>query len=79
MPLVLMMPLAFATIAEHIGDHTVLGKITNQDYINGSPGLHRTLLGDGLATMVAGLIGGPANTSYGENTTTVALSRVASV
>lgn len=79
MPFFLMMPIAFATIAEHIGDHTVLGKITNQDYINGEPGLHKTLIGDGVATMVAGLIGGPANTSYGENTTTVALSRVASV
>lgn len=79
LPFVLMMPLAFATIAEHIGDHTVLGKIMGRDYINGAPGLHKTLLGDGIATMAAGLIGGPANTSYGENTTTVALSRVGSV
>lgn len=79
MPFILMMPLSFATIAEHIGDHTVLGKITGRDYINHSPGLHKTLWGDGVATMVAGLVGGPANTSYGENTTTVALSRVASV
>ena len=78
-PFVLMMPIAFATIAEHIGDHTVLGKITGRDYINGSPGVHRTLIGDGLATMFGGIIGGPANTSYGENTTTVGLSKVGSV
>lgn len=79
MPFLLMMPIAFVTIAEHIGDHTVLGKITGRDYINGKPGLHATLLGDGLATAFAGTIGGPANTSYGENTTTVGVSRVASV
>ncbi|XP_023226584.1 uncharacterized protein LOC111627246 [Centruroides sculpturatus] len=79
MPLLIMMPMALATIAEHIGDHTVLGKITGRDYLSTSPGLHKTLLGDGLATMVGGLAGGPANTSYGENTTVVGLSRVASV
>ena len=79
MPFFLMMPIAFATIAEHIGDHTVLGKITKQDYINKDPGVSKTLLGDGLATGFAGLIGGPANTSYGENTTTVGLSKVSSV
>jgi len=79
MPFVLMMPIAFATIAEHIGDHTVLGKITGRDYINGAPGVHRTLIGDGLATMFGGIVGGPANTSYGENTTTVGLSKVGSV
>lgn len=73
------MPIAFVTIAEHIGDHTVLGKITGRDYINGKPGLHATLAGDGLATAFAGIVGGPANTSYGENTTTVGVSRVASV
>jgi len=79
MPFILMMPIAFATIAEHIGDHTVLGKITGRDYINGTPGVHRTLIGDGLATMFGGIVGGPANTSYGENTTTVGLSKVGSV
>ncbi len=76
-PFLLMMPIAFVTIAEHIGDHTVLGTITNKDYIK-DPGLHRTLAGDGLATMFGGLIGGPANTSYGENTTVVGMSKVAS-
>ena len=78
-PFFLMMPIAFATIAEHIGDHTVLGKITKQDYVNKDPGVGTTILGDGLATGFAGLIGGPANTSYGENTTTVGLSKVSSV
>ena len=76
-PFLIMMPIAFVTISEHIGDHTVLGRITTRDYIE-NPGLHRTLLGDGLATAFAGLVGGPANTSYGENTTVVGMSRVAS-
>jgi uracil permease len=73
-----MLPLAFVTIAEHIGDHTVLGKICNRDFLQ-TPGLDRTLTGDGLATFVAGMIGGPANTTYGENTGVVGLTRVGSV
>ena len=73
-----VIPIAFATICEHIGDHEVLGKITGKDYIT-DPGLHRTLLGDGIATAVAGLIGGPANTSYGENTSIVGMTKVGSV
>lgn len=71
-------PLAFVTIAEHIGDHTVLGEITGRDFIT-DPGLSNTLLGDGIATLVAGGIGGPANTTYGENTGVVAITRVGSV
>jgi uracil permease len=71
-------PLAFVTIAEHIGDHVVLGEITGKDFIT-DPGLDKTLLGDGIATFVAGAIGGPANTTYGENTGVVAITRVASV
>lgn len=71
-------PLAFVTMAEHIGDHTVLGEIVEKDLLQ-DPGLHRTLFGDGLATFVAGAIGGPANTTYGENTGVVAISRVGSV
>ena len=55
-----------------------LGKITGEDYLK-DPGLHRTLMGDGLATAFAGLIGGPANTSYGENTSVVGITKVASV
>lgn len=73
-----VIPLAFATICEHIGDHKVLGQITGRDYIS-EPGLHRTLLGDGIATAFAGLIGGPANTSYGENTSVVGMTKVGSV
>ena len=73
-----MLPLAFVTIAEHIGDHTVLGQICKKDFLQ-DPGLDRTLLGDGIATFVAGMIGGPANTTYGENTGVVGLTRVGSV
>ena len=73
-----VIPLAFATIAEHIGDHEVLGSITGKNYIK-DPGLHRTILGDGIATAFAGVIGGPANTSYGENTSVVGMTRIGSV
>ena len=66
------------TIAEHIGDHVVLGEIVGKDFIS-DPGLDKTLLGDGIATFVAGAIGGPANTTYGENTGVVAITRVGSV
>lgn len=71
-------PIALVTIAEHIGDHTALGTIINKDLLK-DPGLDRTLLGDGIATFVAGLIGGPANTTYGENTSVVGMTKVASV
>lgn len=76
--IITVIPLAFATICEHIGDHEVLGQITQKDYLS-DPGLHRTLLGDGIATAFAGVIGGPANTSYGENTSVVGLTKVGSV
>ena len=71
-------PLALVTAAEHIGDHAVLGKITGRDYLK-DPGLDKTLLGDGLATGFAALVGGPANTTYGENTSVVGMTKVASV
>ena len=71
-------PLAFVTIAEHIGDHVVLGEITGNDFIQ-EPGLDKTLLGDGLATFVSAAIGGPANTTYGENTGVIAITKVGSV
>lgn len=71
-------PLSFVTIMEHIGDHEVLGRVMNRDLLK-DPGLASTLAGDGLATLVAGAIGAPANTSYGENTGVVALTRVHSV
>ena len=73
-----VIPLAFATISEHVGDHEVLGNITGYNYLE-EPGLHRTLMGDGIATAVAALIGGPANTSYGENTSVVGMTKVGSV
>lgn len=71
-------PLALVTIAEHIGDHIVLGEIVNRDFLE-EPGLHRTILGDGVATFVSAALGGPANTTYGENTGVVAMTRVGSV
>ena len=73
-----VIPLAFVTACEHIGDHSVLSKITGEDYLE-NPGLDKTLLGDGIATSVAALLGGPANTTYGENTSVVGMTKVASV
>ena len=71
-------PIALVTLCEHIGDHTSLGNIIGKDLIK-DPGLDRTLLGDGIATLVAGAMGGPANTTYGENTSVVGMTKVASV
>ncbi|MBU1144553.1 MAG: NCS2 family nucleobase:cation symporter [Firmicutes bacterium] len=71
-------PIAFVTIAEHIGNHTVLGQVIGRDLIK-DPGLDNTLLGDGIATFVSAAMGGPANTTYGENTGVVAMTKVASV
>jgi uracil permease len=71
-------PISFVTIAEHIGDHKVLGSITGEDFLK-DPGLDKTLMGDGVATLAAALIGGPANTTYGENTGVVGMTKVASV
>lgn len=76
--LMTMAPIALVSIAEHVGDHMALSSIIGKDLIK-DPGLDRTLLGDGLATTVAGLVGGPANTTYGENTSVVGMSKVASV
>ena len=77
--LAIMVPVAIVTITEHIGDHLVLGSIIGRDLVKKEPGLHRTLIGDGVATLLAGLIGGPANTTYGENTGVIGLTKVASV
>lgn len=71
-------PLALVTVAEHIGDHIVLGEITGNDFLV-DPGLDKTIMGDGVATFVSAALGGPANTTYGENTGVVAMTRVASV
>lgn len=70
-----IMPIALATMMEHIGDIAAISATTGKNYIS-DPGLHRTLLGDGLATSLAGLFGGPANTTYGENTGVLALTRI---
>ena len=70
-------PIALVSITEHIGDHMALSSIIGKNLIK-DPGLDKTLLGDGLATSFAGLIGGPANTTYGENTSVVGMSKVAS-
>lgn len=71
-------PIAIVTIAEHIGDHMALSTIIGKDLLK-NPGLDKTLLGDGIATFIAGLLGGPANTTYGENTSVVGMTKVASV
>lgn len=74
----LMVPIAIVTISEHIGHQLVLGKIVNRNYIK-EPGLHRSLLGDGLGTFISGLLGGPPKTTYGENIGVLAITRVYSV
>ena len=73
-----ILPIAIVTISEHIGDHTVLGQICGRQFLK-EPGLHRTLLGDGIATSVSAFLGGPANTTYGENTGIIGMTRIASV
>lgn len=72
-----IVPIALVTMVEHVGDHKVLSEIIGRDLIE-DPGLQRTLLGDGLATFLAAVLGGPANTTYGENTSVVGMTRVAS-
>lgn len=73
--IIAIVPIAIATMMEHIGDISAISATCNKNYIN-DPGLHRTLLGDGLATSLASLFGAPANTTYGENTGVLALSKV---
>lgn len=70
-----IMPIALATMMEHIGDIAAISATTGKNYIR-DPGLNCTLLGDGLATSLAGFLGGPANTTYGENTGVLALTRI---
>ena len=76
--LITILPIALVTMCEHIGDHKSLSNIIEKDLIK-DPGLDKTLLGDGVATFVAGFIGGPANTTYGENTSVVGMTKVASI
>ncbi|GBU11352.1 uracil permease [Erysipelotrichaceae bacterium] len=76
--LFIVFPVTIVTLSEHIGDHIVLGTIINKNLL-ADPGLHRTLLGDGLATMFAGIVGGPVNTTYAENTGVISLTKIASI
>lgn len=73
--IITIVPISLATIMEHIGDISAIGATTGNNYLH-KPGLHRTLLGDGLATSISALFGGPANTTYGENTGVLALTKV---
>ncbi len=73
--ILVMAPIAIASMMEHVGDMSAISATVEENFIE-DPGLHRTLLGDGLATAFAGLVGGPANTTYGENTGVLELSRV---
>ncbi len=74
----LMVPVAVVTLSEHIGHQLVLSKVVGRDYIK-DPGLHRSILGDGTATIISALIGGPPKTTYGENIGVLAITRVYSV
>lgn len=72
--ILVIVPVVMAVFMEHIGDITTNSAVVGKDFVK-DPGLHRTLLGDGLATMFAGLVGGPANTTYGENTGVLAITK----
>jgi len=72
--ILIMVPIALVSFMEHIGDITTNGAVVGKDFFK-KPGLHRTLLGDGLATMFAGMIGGPVNTTYSENTGVLAVTK----
>ena len=73
--ILVMAPIAIASMMEHIGDMSAISATVGENFIN-DPGLHRTLIGDGIATSLAGFFGGPSNTTYGENTGVLVLSRV---
>ncbi|MDU1320019.1 MAG: uracil permease [Clostridium botulinum] len=76
--MILMAPVAFVTLAEHIGHVYVTNNVVGKDFTK-DPGLHRSILGDGVATLLAGFIGGPPNTTYGENIGVMAITKVYSV
>ena len=73
--IITILPISLATMVEHIGDMCAISSTTGRDYLS-DPGLHRTLMGDGLATALASAFGAPANTTYGENTGVLALSKI---
>ncbi|RLQ95807.1 solute carrier family 23 protein [Falsibacillus albus] len=74
----LMVPVAVVTLSEHIGHQLVLSKVVGKDFIK-KPGLHRSIMGDGMSTIISALIGGPPKTTYGENIGVLAITRVYSV
>ncbi|MFA9557385.1 solute carrier family 23 protein [Evansella sp. AB-rgal1] len=74
----IMVPVAVVTLSEHIGDQMVLSKVVGKNFVE-KPGLHRSIFGDGVATIISSFLGGPPNTTYGENIGVVALTRVFSV
>lgn len=74
----IMVPVAIVTLAEHTGDQMVLSKVVGRNFVE-KPGLHKSILGDGVATIIASLLGGPPNTTYGENIGVLAITRVFSV
>ena len=73
--IIMIVPIAFATMMEHVGDISAISSTVERNFIE-DPGLHRTLIGDGIGTAIASLFGAPANTTYGENTGVLALSKV---
>ncbi len=77
--MLLFIPVAFVTICEHIGDHENLGNILGRDLLNDEPGMKKTLMGDGIATAVSGVLCGAANTTYGENVAVIGTTKIASV
>ena len=68
-------PISLVVLIEHIGDISTNGAVVGKDFFK-NPGVHRTLLGDGIATILAGILGGPAYTTYGENTEVLAVTKV---
>ncbi|WP_202079935.1 solute carrier family 23 protein [Caldalkalibacillus salinus] len=76
--LFVIVPVAFVTLAEHIGDQMVLSKVMDRNLLE-KPGLHRSIMGDGVATIIASCIGGPPNTTYGENIGVLAITRIFSI
>ncbi|AGR40841.1 uracil-xanthine permease family protein [Spiroplasma taiwanense] len=76
--IIAIVPISLVTMTEHLGDHINIGTLTNKDFIK-EPGISRTLIADGVAMSFAGLIGGPANATYSENTSVVGITKVASV
>ncbi|WP_227395589.1 solute carrier family 23 protein [Jeotgalibacillus aurantiacus] len=76
--IIIMVPIAIVTLSEHTGHQMVVSKVVGRNFLE-KPGLHRSILGDGVATMIAAMIGGPPNTTYGENIGVLAITRIFSV